>query len=318
MKQILCVLLCAFALSCYGTDLTNVRRYYDNVHKAELAIVDSQLDRALLSYQAAFSEMYPQPRDVYNAFVVAYILKDSIKAKDCFNTLIEMGVRKEKLEILPFFEKAKDDYLYLSFVSKWHEYFEMKYYMSSRPHTAHILDSVMTVDQFYRIYKSDAASISKDKRNIEFLILFSKEHGFPGFTQSGTRLLNMELPIYEGNLSLIFWHSRGNISPLDSIMTKAVIKGEYDPINYAMTMDTKGAGYYQLLIEPNNPLKKNDQLDNILKSREKLEALNKKRAEIYLDPLQDYLRKMNFFYTHENYFFFTDAFVESVNRPFFK
>jgi len=301
-------------------DRIKVKEYYLLKNKAELAITDSAYATALALYKQAFACKFPNPCDIYNAFVVAYLLKDTAAGKSYYNTLAELGINKKKFEELPFVTSIKDDMFYIRDIAWNEEYYQLKYMMSARPAVARMLDSLYAADQFYRKYYSRDTFFYHDKQIINYLCDYVKRNGFPGFEQAGICQREESAPYNDGTIQLIHWHTRGsdpNLSPwaksLDSVLYNAVLDGNYDPANYALSVDQRDSNYYEQL----QPVEEMLSEDGLELAKLDIPAINRKRAGIYLEPLEDYIRKWKFSLNDDRFYLF-GPFVVINNRKTIK
>lgn len=285
-----------------------VKAYYTFKNLAELKIVDSAYNEALGLYKQAFRNKFPNPHDLYNAFVLSYLLKDTATCKNYYNTLIELGTDKTKLEELSFVAGIKDDMFYIKDIAWDEEYYYWKYQLSTRPSVARMLDSLYAVDQFYRKYYSREVFFPYDIKNISHLCNYIQQNGFPGFEQAGIKQGKLSVPYNCGAIQLIHWHTRGTDTAVyawaksfDSVLHEAVLDGRYEPADYALTIDQRQQYYYEQL----QPIEQMLSEEGLNINQLPIAAINRRRAQIYLEPLEEYIRKWKFSLTDDKFFFFS-------------
>lgn len=301
MKTIkLMAILCILSLTVMHTAARasglrdSVKNYYQFKNKAEMAIVAGNYKEAASLYSTAFSYKKSNPRDAYNAFVVYFITGDSIDCKNCFDNLLQLGFPKAKLEWMPFIDSIKNQRVYRRFIAADSQKYYNRYLQSGKPHYSQVLDSLYTADQAYRERKG-SDHIDYDSLNAAYIISLSRQTLIPSIINVGFDKHFGMRPDREGTLFLLYWHWRGEKSPLDSLMKNAVLDGSFDPADYAFQRDysQKTMSYYQVLKGKLPDLDKNT-----------INAINRKRAEIYLVPLEEYSQKMKFSIQNKTFAFF--------------
>lgn len=312
----LLLIVVPLSIQAQPADRNKVKEYYKLKNEAELKIIDSCYREALGLYQQAFGNKFPNPRDLYNAFILAYQLKDTAACKTYYNTLIELGTDKEKLEEMYFIDSIKDDMFYIKDIAWDQEYYYWKYMLSTRPSVARMLDSLYAVDQFYRKYYSREVFFQYDLKNINYLCNYAQQNGFPGFEQAGIKQGQLSTPYNCGAIQLIHWHTRGSdptasswAKSFDSVLYEAVLDGRYEPADYALTIDQREQYYYEQL----QPIEQMLSEEGLNMNQLPIAAINRRRAQIYLEPLEDYIRKWKFVLTDDNFFFF-GPYVSVNNR----
>ncbi len=83
----------------------------------------------------------------------------------------------------------------------------------------------------------------------------------------------------------MFWHWRSEpATRIDSFVYDAVLKGDFEPKLYSMVIDTRNRKQTYYTVLGNYPI-----------SAEEEKYINQKRAEIYLEPLSDFRKKMQYY-----------------------
>ncbi|WP_448635428.1 hypothetical protein [Pedobacter panaciterrae] len=297
-----------YSLSYGETKQDSIKLYYSNKNKAELAIIDSNYSEALVFYKKAFSYKQPNARELYNSFVVAYLLKDTINTQNFYNALALHGLEKEKFELSKNFGRTivKDDfYIYIS------RNYDSLYQRSAKtqmPKWGRILDSLYKVDQRVRSTKSDNIA-SVDSLNRTFLSKHISKHGFPGFNQVGFYDKMLGGQAYSPTTFwFVMWHARYQYVALDNVAFQGVMSGDFPPEDYALLMDTKeDPVYYSIL--------KKEVVDGKIKFLTPLDEkyIDEKRAVIFLDKLSDFKKKLNYMQNGDRRFQFLPVMLVSLN-----
>lgn len=284
------------AQSAYRKD-SLVEKYYFYQNKAELSIVDSNYKEALVLYNLAFKYKSPNCRDVYNASKLALILNDTLTAKKYLENLAIHGLSKRVLENFIGKDFLSQHKLYYYF-SKEYDSLLALYEKSEKPKLNTILDSIYRRDQAPRKvqYTNESLRIADDK-NVDSLIFFINNYGFPS-----DDLVGLATPCggigFGGIYEFVHLHMRGRtVSYFDSIGLKAVMEGIYPPDEFALNYDFKfyPRKYATLIPEWTHNYNKTEHLP--------LEIINKNRAELYLESLEDYKKKLLFMQNQKPYWF---------------
>lgn len=290
-----------------------VALYYQYKHKAENAIMDSNYLQANHFYQQAFVQKSPFPIDLNNALIVSYMTQDTALSQEYYNMFVLHGWKKEHMEgDNQFFGKIVNQpfYIYLSrnYDSLWNIAIH-----SEMPIRAKELDSIAAIDKaarsngenmndkeyFEQILKGDTKAIALFLQHIQ-------KYGFPNFNQVGLfDGLGMH-PFAPGTPFIIFWHQRGQNNILNSFFKSATMNGDFIADQYAITADQAKEKYYMVL-------PKFKDLDST-QIKSNLAEINKERAKIYLESIEDYSRKLKFQQKHPQ-FYFVNFFTYAFNAP---
>jgi hypothetical protein len=282
--------------SCFAEKVDSVKNYYFFKNKGEMCIVDSNYADGLVNYKKAFSYKSPNVLDVYNALVLAYQLKDSVSAESFFNHMAYHGLNKEVFETkrLGLFAKEESFYKWLT------RSYDSSYRAGANTNMvqyAKIIDSLSEADQSVRkSYKLNEQGVNAlvltDNSNLLFLKTYIKQNGFPSYDRIGNFEKSIEGNFYSPNsLFFILWHTRHTSQLLNKTLLDAVIQGDYNPDEYALLIDLQRENsiYYNAL-----PRKFSKAGKVVFLPVPNLNTVNKKRASIYLDNVENYKRKLLF------------------------
>lgn len=282
-KKIL-IFVCLFFIYYSGCcqDNTKLRSYYTTINKAELAIVDNDLAKAKKQYEAAFATGYSFPIDTYNALRVSYNLKDTLSSIAYFSDLARLGQDKE-IFLKYFLHTDIPEDPYLDYVTKDYEAIHSDVLDGNMQAMAKRVDMILAMDQDCRKKDMSDAEFAACNENVtKLLYAYVDSYGFPGHQQTGL----FEKMVGQGpnpsSFDLIFWHMRGMTNQrIYDIAMDNVHNGLYDARKYARGLCYENSGYE--VSTPFEPV-----------TKKQLEAINAKRAEIYLEPLEDHSRKIAF------------------------
>lgn len=269
-----------------------IRLYYELKNKAELYVVDADYVQALAAYKKAFALKKPNPIDIYNAFILACMLKDSAAAKTFFTDIILHGQTRQKLEQIIFFDNFKADPFY-SYVVYGYDSIASAAQNGIMPKYAKVLDSIYTADQAVRVGNPSQAQLRammhRDSVNIDFIKEFVAQNGFPDYDMVGVFERAKTGVVYgDGTIWMLLWHTRHISKELNNILLQAVYEGHFSPDEYALIIDAQEdqSIYYNILLRDAD-LSKVD----FLPTPDETEV-NKKRAAIMLDTVENFKRKL--------------------------
>ncbi len=278
--RFLTAILFLITLSTFAQQNDALRNYYITINKAELAIVDNDLAQAKKHYETAFATGYSFPIDKYNALRVSYNQKDTLSSIAYFNDLARLGQEKDMF-LRYFLHNDVVNDTFLDHVSKDYEVIRAEAISSNMPALAKRVDMILALDQDCRKRDMNDAEFAACNDNVtEVLYAYIDSYGFPGHKQTGL----FEKIVGQGpnpsSFDLIFWHMRGMTGErIYEIALDNVHKGLYDARKYARGLCYENSGCE--VSTPFEPV-----------TKKQLEAMNAKRAEIYLEPLEDHSRKI--------------------------
>ncbi|WP_118951599.1 hypothetical protein [Taibaiella helva] len=278
----------------------SVRVYYDMVHKAEMAIVDSNYKLALDCYKKA--EQYKQfnCEDLYNAGIVAYLSKDTTAAIEYLNRLAINGLKKKNFEGNNWGRTIKDSSFY-KYISRSYDSCLLVGSRSVKPIYSQQLKSFYAHDQKVRRNGTagNSASIA-DAENRSVIAAFIEKEGFPSFERTGfyDTMRFLESP---GSFYYIWWHSRPQVTILDTLALNAVLNGEFPPDDYAELIDQRILpGMSGSIYKTNfSTASMSKALYNVEQETSAHQTIDPKttdsiRNTIYLEPLEEYMKKLIF------------------------
>ena len=280
------VLSCFVSSKTYGQESVEVRAYYSSICEAETAVLDSNFQKASLLYDLAFRNKFPNDKDLYNAFVVSYFTADTLRAKNYIEKLAYLGVTREQL---PDTNSRTDFYRFIA------SGFDSCYNAGRKSETCkrgEMLKAIFKRDKIVRHELIQAPALAKsadyqmqvresDAITFSALAYYIRTYGFPSFENKG---------FWDGsspnNPSVLFWilyHQRPEETVLDSLVYKAVLRGDFRPDEWATVVayrtTEKKYNYCMRFWQP---------LSRVVSD---LQAVEASRKTIFLDPLEVYKRK---------------------------
>lgn len=283
-RRLLSILILAIftPISVFSFGNKELKKYYFNVNKAELSIIDGNFQDAKGYYDTAFNSGYLFPVDLYNAFRLNYNLCDTAKSLQLFRILVLYGIDKEKFS-LGFNQ-------YDSTISEFYYFIENKYedYKSDLKNIvelnfyANFLNKTFDQDQNCRRNYEKGFNLGACDKSIEdSFIYFVAKYGFPEFKRAGYLEENRIQPFNTGTLDVLLFHKRGGPnSKFTNLMLENLKLGKLDARSYMLRyFSTENGGYYVNI--PIGPI-----------TKEELARADSLRGEIYLEPLLDYYKKI--------------------------
>ncbi|MBB1642790.1 hypothetical protein [Sphingobacterium sp. UME9] len=298
MSEYSALFFCLLSTIVYGGDKLDqqVSQYYHYKNQAEVHILDSSYKHALESYNVAFTYKYPNIRDLYNAFAVAYLVADSNAAKHFFDEMVLNGQTIEKFAKGRFVTTIHDESLY-KWLTKNYDSLKSIADKSEKKLLAARYDSIYDEDQ--RIRKTEHKTqgeikklISEDSANIKNAIRLIKEYGFPSYERIGLFEKGAEGYAAADNcMWMLLWHARHSNHTLNGPVRKAVLAGDYPPDEFALIIDMQAdtSLYFGVL-----PRKADKNGKVIFEEVPDMQAVNERRATLYLESLEEYKRKLNY------------------------
>ncbi|WP_137760859.1 hypothetical protein [Pontibacter sp. SGAir0037] len=309
MKYSLLLLLClAFFQSKADTESTYITAYYPVINQAELSIVANDYEKALSFYREAFSKVQePFAKDIYNAAVCATLVNDVKQAFNYLEDLVVKGVELTYLERQDVFEPLHSHKRWKKFAKKYPKN-RRKYQRKTDQDVRADLDELYARDQYFRQAKGGLRVYGDTLRKIEnanvvILREFIDKYGYPGEALIGVADTLEDLPRFSIVIQRQTKAKKGyDFSP---ILKSAVSAGKLSPQAAAFLMDQQiGSNLYRsrvlVKVKCNTSKKCQEEIDNSSLSsyltekisEEEEEKVNTIRAEIGLESLRDYKRKV--------------------------
>ncbi|MER2998074.1 hypothetical protein [Pontibacter populi] len=305
---LLFVVLLVQQASAEKKDADYIKAYYPVIYEAEMLVLNKEYSAALDKYAAAFKAV-PEPfaRDYYNAAVCATL---SENYKHTFTYLEELALKGVKLSYLekqevfkPLHESKEWEKLQKKY-PKYRKKFKRRANLDVRAD----LDELYARDRYFRfaegglrVYADTLRKIEND--NVDNLLRAIQKHGYPGEKLIGVGDTIEQLPRFSIVIQRQTTAKKG--FDFSEILKEAVQNGRLSPQAAAYLMETqKGTRYYKTraLVRVACTNKKDCEGDKKLKALNKylVEDLSKKeektvndlRAEIGLEPVDDYRRKV--------------------------
>lgn len=280
-----------------------INSYWPLIYKAESAIVNDDLAKALSIYQTAFQSVDRVfAIDLVNAAVCASKVDSLLIAYDFLRKLILKGVSESYLREFSGFEKLRHDPQWRELLSSY-DSLRLSVQFNDRLYIQ--LDSLSEMDQKFRIapgsYSKYGDTISKiDQSNIVFLREVIEKYGFPN-----EHILGAEYPSIKFQGEIVFHHHCESMS-IDKSGTKfnfesdfyyAVQNGQLDPHRMAHLISLQGkyapkigqSTILQLSLNgsKSEPFKEKVNIDNIA-------SIDKNRALAGLENQAEFFQKALF------------------------
>ncbi|NDK54718.1 hypothetical protein [Pontibacter fetidus] len=308
LRVTLCLATLLWVQQVYANDKDYIKIYHPVIHEAELLVIAKDYSAALAKYRDAFKAVKePFARDYYNAAVCAMLSEDYEQTFKYLDELVLKGVE------LPFIRK-QDVFKPLHETKAWDKFLKSypkrreKYKRHANLDVRADLDELYARDKYYRfakgglrVYADTLRKIESD--NVDILLRNIQKHGYPGETLIGVGDTIEQLPRF----SIVIERQTKAKKGFDftDILKDAVQQGKLSPQAAAYLMETQqGNRNYKTkaLVKVACSNKKDCEGDKKLKSLNKylVEKLteqeeakvNALRAEIGLEPVTDYRRKV--------------------------
>jgi hypothetical protein len=268
----------------------DVKKYYYFINLAELNIIDSNYIDAKNNYKIAFNNKYPNGKDLYNAFLVDYYLKDTLGTKEYINKLAKSGMQKN------YFADSISDEMYYKLIFKDYDSIYSLGYQNRNVEGINFWDSILIKDQIIRNENINPFDMKKADTEIKFSVLkFLKENDVSfekiGFWTQNSSPDNQLYPLF-----LQCWHNKLEDDELDDVYLKLCLKGDLNIIDLL-------AVYFGGSIYNINPQNTNKYLLNIWNfdslSSDKINSINELRKSIFIENLIDYKKKFYYQLKHQ-------------------
>ncbi len=278
-------------------------------NKAELCIMDTNYAGALQYYQAAFACHPAAQRDLYNAFVVAYLCRDSAVAKAYYDAMVGLGLTTQRLAVLRFGRLHREEALY-RWLEQDYEHLHALALASPAAAYAAVMDSVFNADQAVRSNYQQLSPeevqvmVARDSANMICVKRLIATRGFPGYRQTGLFEQATEGWVHSNTtIFFLLWHSRNLGTLLDPEMIAAVTAGDLPPEDYALIIDSRARENRYGSRPPGYIINEAVTFDTLPAAEEAV--LNVRRAELGLCSLQEYKRKLMFQQNSSLFYFFS-------------
>lgn len=326
MIRIICFVL--LLLCSKVSNATNLSEYFDLINEAELLVCNNKSQEAMLHYDKAFDLKNDEfGRDVYNAWICAYLNNDENRFRKYSASLLKKGAFKtqtmyvilnpvpggpavEKFQgIFQNLKAALQDETDSIYKTKLNELVE-----GDQPPRKYF---IAKCGEKYNICGRDSLSRFDSLNVLKLKSLFDAD----GFASEKKIGFQNGIPTYAPSFDLILRHDRSwsNRKTLDSFLYSRVMAGEYHPQDYALLKD-QSYGNVKDSISPyqQNPYSHyatdiftviNRQLYITEPANYRLRKTNSTRKSIYLEPLEDMIVKARFQFLHPHFHFLNDWYL---------
>lgn len=292
MKKIVVLFYLALyscSLLAQNVDQDKVKQYYKLINNAELLLSQKQYHYAKEQFALAFSSKFPNDKDLYNAFLTAYYTKDSLLTRAYMNQLAYMGLSKSY-----FSDSIFAPNLYNYALAQFDSCFNAGLVNQKSPMWSVLIADFDPLQISRKELVDDYGQIITERNildsiKVEKLIQYFSLYGFPSFERVGFR---GQLSSLNNDWLLYFVISLEQTSQKTKILNhllKPLLNGELRPDIYAaiqttasnttFSKDEFGLGHRWYTKPPNE---------------DELQEINKRRAEILLEPYSDFEQKRLF------------------------
>ncbi|MFA7081080.1 MAG: hypothetical protein WC135_00555 [Bacteroidales bacterium] len=290
----------------------NPRKYFDNINKAELSIIDSNYSKACDYYKTAFKYLdEPFGKDLSNFLIWGFYTDDSVVLQMCYPKFIE---RKYNYG---YFSKI---YKSSKLASYWMDIINGSSIKSIiDTNFNNYISELMVLDQKYRSMESvDNIIFIQDSINMKNLYEYMQKNNVFLEEKTVGNYANAQNNI-NGEILLLHYSQSAQFikNPINLNLREKVLEGKFDPMFYAHLCDYRGYGLDGNLeiigcmtpIYGVNTFVKAE-LDTVnfvflLKevvypkfTKKELKQIDKRRKEIYLCSYEDFVKKMEYEFTN--------------------
>lgn len=294
----------------------NPSKYFDNINKAELAIIDSNYSKACKYYKKAFNYLTePFGNDLNNFLVCGLYTDDSVALQMCCPFFIRRSYDYDTYSDTYKEKRLSNYWLYLIESSNIKSEVDTNFVRfintllskDVKSRSSEIVDGkvIMKDKSGYEIFDQDSLNMAQliDYIKINNIELNEKN------VSSNEKIFNRYYSTMQitGQILLIHYaqsaYRRQN--PLSLDLRNKVILGEFDPQLYAHLVDYRGYGLDGLEANFQNDiygyrtsLSMHEDGKLVLKypqyDKKRLKEINKNRRKIYLCEYSDFIKKLNY------------------------
>ena len=265
-------------------DSCNVANYYVLKNKAELAIIDGNLQQAADFYKQAFQYKFANAKDLKNAFSVAYQLRDSMLAREYSNILAREGIATKYTWIA--LDSANNPSMFNYVVQDEDSLYKSNVY-KYQLHAHLFFDSLDKIDNYLRTHdvSLDSANIA-DSMVVTATIDFIKTNGYPVLDVNNPNAVPYNTLVF---LYFIIWHARDKESfpVLDSLLSQELLEGDLEPDEWIAFMLYR-KGYHE---KYGNAVWR---LNWSELTPRQIAKINNNRKDLNLESLEDYKKKYDY------------------------
>ncbi len=282
----------------------NIEEYHKSINHAELAIVDSNYQQAVIDYELAF-KVNPQPfgKDIYNFAICNLFESNFQKSLELFQQLVDLEYDTKNFDELKATELGKS--IPKSFFQKLEKLQPSGRIKLNYP-LKKTLQQLYDRDQYFRkkegSYQVYGDTIKKiDEFNDAELRLLIKTHGWPN-----EYLIGVKQNLYPGlNFDITIWHQTtlNHISGWVDDIKDAIWTGKLEPHRGASLIENH-VGNDSYLTHPfmklecaNCSLEINEKIKGkiyYMVNSKNNEHIDQFREGIYLEKFEDFVIKFNF------------------------
>jgi len=280
---ILALLFCII----FASGQNNVKKYYDYINKAELAICDFKYERASQYYEKAFHAITPFCNDLFNATILN--VKFTKKYDLALNYSRQLLQKDFEIGWVYNLIDPKDSLIALKFKS-----IEDTVKSQTNKNLKLILEEMLEEDQKWRHGEIDMCKIMEvDKNNFLKIVSLKKEFGAINEDKIGCNY---------NYKTLLIHFAKNSYSPRE-LLLRSVINGDFYIKDYIQLYDL----YFEMIGEPTLYGRSWGQIYSvknvlIINYPDDIERVNNERKKILLDETWDeYVKKIKYQFQFNNF-----------------
>lgn len=289
-----------FILSFYShvsISQNNVKSYYEYINKAELNIVEGRLHKALVNYKSAFKLNPPFTYDLHNSILLCQEIDSIQNAIQFSKILLQRGAKIAFFNQFRFTKLIKNK-IWLDSLKK----FELNNHLVTIDTTMrNMLDSMMTIDQKFRINSHQDSMVYYDSLLLKKIITLFNDKGFPSEDKCGIWLRNDTTLSFTHPIDILLRHQVKNGHKfLRKTLEHFVKLGVMHPLKFvelSVWFDDPNLKFGCSDMNQTVFLQINDSLFTCNDSHTK--EININRSNYFLEPIEDLKKKILFFYYND-------------------
>lgn len=315
MKKLLLHFLTIFLASNTFGQIKDFKKYQDSINIAELYAVEGNKQKALNTYFNLLTKSEGNfSKDIYNALILA----NDLKKYDTLFTLLEL-VKKKNFD--NNYLLGLSEFSNLHFLPKW------KKFIHTNNQVIYIdtllrqkIDSLHYLDQYFRIkadsYQTYGDTIRQiDSLNMVYLLSLISKNGLPGENEIGAQNFRgdqgYDIVIHHHCQSISQGESQGARSGTDPkkgllimtpILAEQAKQGRILPNKCAQYLEYQNNGFNAGVFDVFRYSYNNDYSDWFAPKYDeyKKESITESRMSIFLEPLEDYYKKVIYKTSNKN------------------
>lgn len=315
MKKLFLSFLTIFLASNTFGQIKDFKNYQESINTAELYAIENNKQKALDTYFNVLTKFKGNfSKDIYNALILA----NELEKYDTFFTLLELVKKKnfdnEYLLGLPEFSNLHSHQKWKDFIKTNNQEIYIDTLLKQKIDNLHYLDQYFRVkDGSYQTYGDTIRKI--DSLNMAFILSLISKNGLPGEKEIGAQNFRgdqgYDIVIHHHCQSISQSESQrsrnGTASKKDlNVMTPILIEqakqGRILPNKCAQYLEYQNNGYKAGVFDVFRYSYNNNYSDYFAPKYNEYEkiSIEENRKSIYLEPIEDYYKKVVYRTTNKN------------------